>query len=263
MKFIEQFNHQISGPDHAPKLVFLHGLMGFLGNWRRITPAFEKDYQILTYDQRGHGRSFKPKEGYRPENFADDLKSILDELGWEKIYLVGHSMGGRNAMNFAFRFAHRIEKLVIEDIGPDASQEAIVGVEKMLNKIPTPFADKKMAKEFFLNDFHDPVLGSYLYSNLEEKPNKEFDWRFSKPAILESLRQGRVQDRWNEMDSLKVPTLLIRGEKSDELPKNVFEEVMRRNQNIKGVEIKNAGHWVHFDQADEFISVVKNFFNDT
>ena len=110
---IEQFHHQISGNPSGNKLVFLHGLMGSMTNWRRITPAFENDYQILTYDQRGHGRSFHPQHGYKPTDFAGDLKAILDELGWYNIHLVGHSMGGRNALEFAYLFPRRADKLVI------------------------------------------------------------------------------------------------------------------------------------------------------
>src|SRR4051812_15656878 len=115
---LSQFHHQIAGNPAGHKLVFLHGLMGSASNWRKITPAFENDYQILIYDQRGHGRSFKPISGYTPADFAGDLKNIIDELGWEKIHLVGHSMGGRNALEFAQLFPRRIDHLVIEDITP-------------------------------------------------------------------------------------------------------------------------------------------------
>ncbi|MGE3973871.1 MAG: alpha/beta fold hydrolase [Bdellovibrionales bacterium] len=260
MGFLEQFHHSIYGLESSPKLVFLHGLMGFAGNWRRITPAFEKDFQILTYDQRGHGRSFKPSGGYRPEDYADDLAKILEELGWEKIHLVGHSMGGRNAQNFAARFPQRVVKLVIEDIGPDTSEAAVQKIVDIIERAPTPFTDKVMAKDFFYNNYKDVSLGAYLYSNIEEKPNKTFDWRFSKEAILESVRLGRAQERWDELKSLKMPTLLIRGEKSEELPRDVYEKALTVNPLVKGVEIAGSGHWVHFDKPDEFIQALKKFF---
>jgi esterase len=261
MGFLEQFHHSIYGSNDSPKLVFLHGLMGFSGNWRRITPAFEKDYQILTYDQRGHGRSMKPASGYEPEDYAQDLVQILDELNWEKVHLVGHSMGGRNAQNFTAQFPHRVEKLVIEDIGPDTNPEAVQRIEKIVLGAPTPFHDKKTAKEFFYNSYQNASLGAYLYSNIEEKPDGTLDWRFSPKAILDSVRLGRAQERWSELAGLKVPTLLIRGENSDELPRDVYEKSLTLNKLIQGVEIKNSGHWVHFDQPDLFIEAIKNFFS--
>src|SRR6185437_2661695 len=108
-----QLYHQIAGNPEGHKLVFLHGLMGSLANWRRITPAFENDYEILTLDQRGHGRSFQPATGYEPSDFAADLAACLDELGWTRSHLVGHSMGGRNALEFASLFPQRTASLVV------------------------------------------------------------------------------------------------------------------------------------------------------
>lgn len=233
--------------------------MGYAGNWMRVTPSFEKAFHILTYDQRGHGRSMKPEHGYSPEDYASDLVKILDELGWNKINLVGHSMGGRNAMSFASQYPQRVERLVIEDIGPDANQAAVSRIHKLLEGVPTPFADKRLAKEFLMNKIPDPALGMYLYSNLEEKLDGSFDWRFSKSAILESVDLGRAKDRWDQIRKLTMPTLIIRGENSEEFPKLVFDKIGTINPKIKQVEIPGSGHWVHFDKPDEFIKVVNDF----
>ena len=261
MKYIDQFHHRIAGRPVRGRLVFLHGVMGGLANWRRITPAFEEDFEVLSFDQRGHGRSFQPATGYRPEDFADDLLLILDELQWNQISLVGHSMGGRNALNFAHRFSHRVKRLVIEDIGPEKSQEAVDRLISLIQSVPTPFHQKLRAKEFFLNEYPDPVVGNYLYSNLEEKDGGTWDWRFSKAGIIESIRAGRAQDRWVEWEGLRIPTLLVRGERSTDLTREVFEECLRRNPITQGAEIKGAGHWVHYDQPELFIQTLQQFLN--
>lgn len=267
MSFLDNFNYQLVGPEHGQKWVFLHGLMGFGLNWRRIVSAFEPEHQILTFDQRGHGKSFKPLTGYAPDDFADDLHLIMDELGWDKINLIGHSMGGRNAMNFAYRFPERVNKLVIVDIGPDARPEAIAAMENLVNVAPTPFKNKLAAKEFFLNDFprlspqreNVQTLGSYLYANIVEKEDGTADWRFSKEAIFLALRQGRAKDRWDEYESLKMPVLVIRGSNSADLPQKVFEEMLAKNKNARGEVITPAGHWVHSDQPQKFIEVLRGF----
>jgi pimeloyl-ACP methyl ester carboxylesterase len=261
MKYLENFNHQIYGYNTHPKLVFLHGLMGFGANWRRIISDFESEFQILTYDQRGHGKSFKPLTGYAPEHYAMDLLKIIDELGWEKIHLVGHSMGGRNALSFATQFPRRVTSLVIEDIGPESNPSDIQKYQNLLGRVPTPFPNKKTAKEFLLNDFGDPVLGNYFYANLVEKEDGLVDWRFSKSAILESVVMGRAQNRWKDIKALSVPTLLIRGDRSEELSHEVYAKMLSSNPHIHGVEISNAGHWVHFDQPAEFSRVLKTFLD--
>lgn len=259
MSFLQQFNYRILGQKGGPKLVFLHGVMGNLGNWRRITPSFENRFEVLTFDQRGHGRSFKPENGYAPEDYATDLLKILDELGWQKVFLVGHSMGGRSAQNFAVRFSQRVERLVIEDIGPDKSEEAVRKMIDMIERTPTPFRNKKTAKEYFYNEFKDVNLGAYLYSNIEDKEDGSADWRFSKKGVIESIIEGRAKERWDEIKKLTIPTLLIRGTLSDELSHEVFEKVLEMNANIQGVEIEGAGHWVHFDKPNEFISAIQKF----
>lgn len=251
--------------------MFLHGIMGSGINWRRIATAFENDYEILTFDQRGHGRSFQPSTGYSPTDFATDLSGILKDLKWEKIYLVGHSMGGRNALEFANLFPQRTVKLVVEDIGPSLRPEALGNIEKLLNLVPVPFSSRREAKEFFEKRYESlisfnpqpRVVSKFLFSNLEDKPNGQVDWRFYKPGIMEALRLGHAHDRWEQVEHLKVPTLWIRGQNSTDLSRPVFEEILKRNPLIRGEEIPDAGHWVHFDQPDAFIRVVKDFLTES
>ncbi len=267
MKYIENFHHQITGNPSGEKLVFLHGLMGSAANWRRIAAAFEGEFNILTFDQRGHGRSFHPASGYRPYDYALDLQKILDDLGWEAIHLVGHSMGGRNALEFATYFAQRVKKLVIEDIGPDSSSSAISRIEQLLDLVPVPFASRAEAKDFFENHYpakisfypRPEVVSRFFLSNIEQKPDGTQDWRFAKNAILDSLREGRNTDRWDEYQNLKMPVLVVRGEFSNDLPKSVYERMLKSLPHAKGLEIKGAGHWVHFEQPEAFILGLKNF----
>ncbi len=269
MSYLKNFEYSVVGSDSSPKLVFLHGLMGFAANWKRIATSLQNEFQVLCYDQRGHGRSFKPAEGYRPEDYADDLRLILDELNWPSVYLVGHSMGGRNALNFASRYPQQVLRLVIEDIGPAPNPQAALKIRQLLDSIPTPFASRAEAKTYFLNDFvrnskhwRNPAsLGQYLYANIiEEDGTGRADWRFSKAAILISLQEGLEKDRWDEVRELSCPTLIIRGEHSDELPINTYVKMLEANPLLQGLEVHDAGHWVHFDQPELFTKALREFF---
>lgn len=266
--YLAQFNYQITGPANGRRWVFLHGLMGYAMNWRRIVTGLGSQEQVLTYDQRGHGKSWKPLTGYAAEDYADDLFLITQELGWEQFILVGHSMGGHNALEFAHKFPEKVSKLVIEDIGPDGATTAIDYYKWLFSIIPTPFENKLKAKEFFLNDFkpfikgkteNPDTLGQYLYSNLIETEAGKADWRFSKEAMLLTVTQGRAKDRWNEFRSLPMPTLVIRGANSKELRKEVYDKMLLSNPRVQGVEIPNAGHWVHSEQPEEFLRAIRKF----
>lgn len=267
--YLSRFNYQLNGPESGRKWVFLHGLMGYGSNWRKIVSALEATERILTFDQRGHGRSWKPLTGYTSVDYAEDLFLITEELGWDRFFLVGHSMGGRNALAFAAKYPEKVEKLVIEDIGPDSNLTAVDYYSHMLGTVPVPFKTKLEAKEFMLNEWpkkgivHESVLvlAHYLYSNLEEKEDGSVDWRFSKDAIIESVRAGRVHDAWDKLKSLSVPTLVIRGVNSKELSIQTFQKMLAVNLLIKGVEVSNAGHWVHADQPKEFARLISEFSN--
>lgn len=273
MSHLSNFHYQITGPTHdpsAPKLVFLHGVMGFSANWRRIAKAFEGEYQVLVYDQRGHGRSFQPALGYGSEDYAGDLEKITNELGWDRFHLVGHSMGGRVAFRFATRAPERIDRLVIEDIGPSMHPTGASFITRLLDAIPVPFSDRRAAKEWFDTEFkvrfaeHRKVegLAAYLYANITENEKKEAVWRFYEPGIRETVERGRTEDRWDDIKSLSPPTLLVRGEYSTDLPRDLYEQVLARNPRIEGVEIKGSGHWIHSDKPDEFIKVLQSFLHD-
>jgi pimeloyl-ACP methyl ester carboxylesterase len=266
--YLSQFNYQLLGPDSGRCWIFLHGLMGYGLNWRTIAKGLEKTERVLIFDQRGHGKSMQPENGYAPQDYAEDVFKIINDLGWKKVILVGHSMGGRNALAFASRHPEMLEKLIIEDIGPEGNLQAVDYYKWLLGLVPTPFPSKKEAKEFFLNQFKPLVkgktenpetLGAYLYSNIIETADGLADWRFSKKAILDSVLEGRAKDQWNDLRSLNMPTLIIRGENSKELSAEVFQRMSVANPNIQAVQISNAGHWVHSDQPEEFLNVIRKF----
>jgi esterase len=267
MAFLDNFYFQLYGPENGRKWVFVHGLMGYGANWRKIVSGLEATERCLTYDQRGHGRSMKPLTGYTPEDYASDLKEILDELGWSKIVLVGHSMGGRNVLNFAYQYPEYVSQLVIEDIGAEANPSAHEYYENLLDLIPVPFESRTAARDYFMGEFvkvaqtKEPVqiLAQYFYSNVEEKEDGSVNWKFSKDAIIESVKAGRENDRWAEVKALTMPTLLIRGENSKELSSESYKKMLDLNEVIRGVEISQAGHWVHSDQPQDFLTAIKSF----
>lgn len=275
MSFLSNFHYSVLGTNTKERVVFIHGLMAFAANWRKIANRLEDDFQCLIYDQRGHGRSFKPEvlsmasgsSNYSPEVFAEDLDKITTELGWDKFHLVGHSMGGRNAMVFANLYPEKVRTLTIEDMGPDADSTMTGYYENMLGHIPTPFADKAAVKFFFENEFKkafsskEPpsVLSTFLQANLEERTDGTYDWRFSKQAVFEIVREGHLKDRWLEVSNFKIPVLLIRGENSHILKHETYEKMLAVNPNIQGLELAGAGHWVHYEKFEEFVQAFRQF----
>lgn len=249
--------------------------MGYAANWRRVARHFEDRYRVLVYDSRGHGRSAHADQtgisghsgAYTTEALAEDLKGILDDLGWQKVNLLGHSMGGRVVYTFAASHPERVDKLIIVDIGPDMSPTSASTTLRILDAVPVPFVSKKQAKAWFESDFprvfsdlsNAPALAAWLYANISERPDGTAGWRFDELGIREAVASGRERERWDEIRSLKVPTLVIRGGLSKDLRRDVFERMLRENPKIEGVEIPGTGHWVHSEAFEPFVAAIETF----
>jgi esterase len=248
--------------NHFTPVVFLHGLMGFSSNWGKIWPALHERYPVLVYDQRGHGKSEKPKEGYSPTDYAQDLRALLEHLNWPKVHVVGHSMGGRVALRFCTLFPEKVKSVVIEDSGMSANPKRIQWINELLGAIPTPFADRNAAKKFFDEKYAtDPMLGGFLHANLETKPDGSVDWRFYAPGMVETIVTGRATEAMTEFASLKIPTLIIRGGNSLEFPRGEMAEMQRILPAAQYEEISGAGHFVHAEKPVEFSQILKSFLD--
>ncbi|MBY0385497.1 alpha/beta hydrolase [bacterium] len=261
--YLENFNYQILGNNANPKLVFLHGLMGFGSNWKTMARHFEDQYQILLYDQRGHGRSIQPEKGYRIEDYVSDLEHILSELGWGKIVLVGHSMGARVAAAFAEKNPQSTEKLILVDMGPTSNMATMISTEEKIKSVPVPFVSREEARAYFdgpfLEKYKNETLKQFFYANLETQQNAEMKWRFYLPGVLETLWQSRTSDQWRAYSHFSMPTLLVRGEKSADFPQPLFDEVLVKNKKITGVVLSGAGHWVHVEKPRELQQIFADF----
>lgn len=261
--------------------------MGYALNWRRVVKSLESRYQVLAYDSRGHGRSahadLKKNPGaFTPEALAEDLHGILADLGWSEVNLIGHSMGGRVAYTFAAKYPELVKTLVIEDIGPDMSPTSASTATRVIENVPVPFVDKRAAKEWFETQFpvvfsdmgNAVALGAWLYANITDDPEvtgasegtRPATWRFQVDGVRGAVESGRSKERWAELENLKMPTLVIRGERSKDLPRDVFERMLkvggsRGGGTMEGVEIPGAGHWVHSEKLEEFNSVLAAFLD--
>ena len=279
-------------PCPGPLVVLLHGVMGSHSNFRTIAKRLSQQLpaDTMTYDARGHGQSehfdlAADPGGFTPTGMAEDLCRILNALALKAeaagqidraaqlrapIDVVGHSMGGRVAYHFARLYPDRVRRLVIEDIGPvppalkTENQRHLV--ERILDEIPVPFTDIDAAKAWFQSEFtrsfgeagNTQVLAAWLQTNLIQT-SKGVTWRFQIEGIRSVVRHGRTEKDWPDWPDLSMPVLLVRGERSNDLPKSVFDELLRTQPKAIGLEVGQAGHWVHSEQPHLFLSKVCEF----
>ena len=260
MSIRNKLYHRIEG--QGPPLIFIHGILGFWRNFYSVSRAFISTNQVLLYDQRGHGRSFH-KKPYQLKSFVQDLKQLVEELGWKKVFLVGHSLGGYVSYLFAHQYPERVQKMVIVDASPWPLEEARNKIQNILLSLPSSFPDRNQAKEFFKQSVEKKIfsknIADFLMASLEVSSKKSMKFLFDRDGLLELLEDLKKYKIPLFIKDIQTPSLILRGEKSQHFKRSDFEKLLRLKASFTGKEIKNSGHWIHFEQPQEFIKCLKKF----
>lgn len=251
-------------------IVFIHGLLGWGLNWSPIIKYFESEFHVLTYDQRGHGRSDHSISPYTTENYAQDLKEILDFLEIKSVHLVGHSMGARTAQAFSVMYPGKVLSLTLEDMGPQPEVESTLATQQMILNVPVPFASKSEMDSFFESEFkvktasedtQKQVMANFLKANLLRQEDGKISWRFHLDGVLQTLDEG-LRPRWTEFRSISVPTLILKGQNSKHLTDETFKLMMQTLPHAKGHIVGDVGHWIHYQTPEVFSQYVLKFLHD-
>ena len=123
------------GADGKTAMICLHGHTSQSGIFREFAETMSDYYHVYTFDQRGHGGSEWAEDGYDRERFVEDLGEIINELGLDKVVLVGHSMGGWNSVLYTPKNQSVVEKIILVDIGMEPSEQSVLMRGK---RPPTP-----------------------------------------------------------------------------------------------------------------------------
>ncbi len=252
------------GPAEAPPVVLLHGITGHARVWDHLAERLVPGRRVLALDQRGHGDSDPaPDDDYRVGTMADDVAAFAGSLRLERFALLGHSMGGRIAIQYAAAHTARLDRLVIVDIGPDIELTGLQRVRDMMSKAPERIESEEWAVEYIrrANPLQDvDLLRHRVRHGLKRLPDGELTWKYAK-GLRDMMRAGRrdVVDLWEPLPRIPCPTLVVRGAESDILSAEVAKKMTGRLPDGRLVEIPGAGHTVPADRPDEFVGHVRAF----
>lgn len=256
------------GDESAPAVILLHGLRGFSGTWRRLAASLAGDYHLIALDQRGRGDSdWDSGHNYYTDAYLSDLEGVVSHLALSRFALLGHSMGGTTAYVYASRHAERLSALVIEDIAPGSSIRGR-GAERIvaeMTTLPESFGTWAEARGYWRAQrpgVSTEALEQRLAENLREASDGKIAWRYDAAGIRATRTNpdaSRIVDLWPVIGKLDIPTLVIRGERSDFCPAETVDEMCRRNARIAQVTVPNASHYVHDDAPTRFAEHVRGF----
>ncbi len=237
-------------------LLILHGLFGFSDNWQSHAKKLAEYYRVILVDLRNHGHSPWSDE-FSYDLMAGDIFELCEDLNLNDFILVGHSMGGKVAMNFAQKHEELLDKLVVVDIGikeyPMHHEHILAGIHSV--DLPNISA-RRQAEEQMSAHIDSEGIKQFLLKNLFWKEKGVLAWRMNvdvlereMPNILSALDQVEVS----------VPTLFIRGALSNYILDEDIEAIENMFIDTEIVTIENAGHWVHAEAANEFLESLLSF----
>jgi pimeloyl-ACP methyl ester carboxylesterase len=254
-------------PDAWP-IVMMHGIRGYAETFAGIAQALQPTHRVIAFDQRGRGESdWDPAWNYHTEAYVSDLEALIDALALPRLDLLGHSMGGINAIVYAARHPGRLRRLVIEDAGPGAfeASEGATRIRRELANTPATFADWDAAAAFMRAlrpTVTEEARQQRLRSMLKPLEGGGFTWRYDHAGIVATRLNpdpARVVDLRPCVAAIDCETLVVRGGRSDYLQPEMVEAMHALNPRIRSVAIADAGHYIHDDQPERFARAVGDF----
>lgn len=253
------------GVETGVPVIMLHGLRAYAQTWDSLAAALGPGFCIYALDQRGRGDSdWGPVEDYRTDQYVEDVRALADALGLDSFILVGHSLGGTNALEFCRCYPCRVRAMVIEDIGPGSSNQGSGAdrIRKEMRNTPLTFPGWEEAERFWRAsrpNLSDAGIKSRLQFSMKENNDGSVTWKHDQQGISEARLNIEPIDLWPAVNSVTCPTLLVRGGDSDFLPAATAKEIVTINPNFDCIEIPKATHYVHDDQPEMFNSCVTDF----
>jgi esterase len=237
-------------------LIILHGLLGSLDNWHTLSTAFGKRFRVIAVDQRNHGRSPHSDE-MTYKAMAADLVELLDRLALPSAFVLGHSMGGKTAMQLALDSPDRVDKLIVVDIAPRAYPHLHDVIFEALSYVDlSQMQSRQHVDNALAARIPDTAVRQFLLKNLARTDSGGFRWKVNVPVLQNSY--GEIA---REIDSAKPftkPALFVQSSRSSYVRESDSADIHRIFPKAT-IESVDAGHWIHAEAPERFSELVLNF----
>lgn len=241
-------------------IIILHGLFGSLDNWLTIAKNLGDNFEVFIVDARNHGQS-PHSDKFNYEVMANDLYEFILQNNIVNPIILGHSMGGKTAMQFAMNYPNQLSKLIVVDITPKAYPVHHAEILKGLFSINfETIKTRKDANEKLSETVSDFSIRQFLLKNLFWKDKETLAWRFNLPIINATIELFGVEIE--KISKFDQPTLFIKGKNSDYILESDTVLIKNIFPTAKIISV-DSGHWVHAENPTEFLQIVNSFLLST
>ena len=240
-------------------IILLHGIFGSSDNWLTQARMLSSRYHTYAVDLRNHGQS-PHDDVFDYPSMADDILEFTETHKLQDPVLMGHSMGGKVAMNFALAHPEQIKRLIVVDIAPKSYNMRHYTILEGLQAIPIDTITTRDEADAALAAFvEEPDVRQFLLKNIQRKPEGGFKWKLNLPVIADNIENIGVDLQFD--GKFEKPTLFIRGARSN----YVKDEDLTRIREVfpsSKVETLETGHWVPAEKPKEFVALVEKWLDE-
>ncbi|WP_420321640.1 alpha/beta fold hydrolase [Flagellimonas sp.] len=241
-------------------LIILHGFLGMSDNWKTLGNQYaQHGYQVHLVDQRNHGKSFH-SDDFDYEFLSADLLHYMDHHQIDRSSLIGHSMGGKTAMQLAVTEPERVNKLLVADISPKYYPPHHQPIVDALGKLDfDTINSRKEADEMLARYLPEFGIRQFLLKNLYWVEPGKLGFRFNYDVLKDKMDE--IGENINSNAKFEGPTLFLRGDRSEYILPNDYPEIKKHFPNAEIDTISNAGHWLHAENPKRFFEKSLHFLN--
>jgi esterase len=241
----------------GPAVVLLHGLFGAGANLGGVARALQSTFSVFSVDLPGHGRSAWLADLTLPA-MAERLRSWLEDAGLSRAHFIGHSLGGKVAMELALQQPQRVSSLTVADIAPVAYQAQHDSVFAALEAVASrPCTSREEAGARMAEYLDEDSVIQFLLSSLQRDAQGHYHWRFDLlglSAAYPALLAAPAGDR-----TYAGPALFIKGGASEYIQPQYWPAVQQLFPAATLEVMAGCGHWLHADKPVLFNSIVARF----
>jgi esterase len=256
------------GGEARPWVVCVHGLSGNAHNFDDLARYLTIGYHVISFDVRGRGDSqWGPPTEYLPQNYVTDLAAMLDSIGIARTSLIGTSMGGIISMMYAGGWPDRVERLVLNDIGPEVDPAGATRIASYFASAPERFKDLGEVVKYYKANYPtmakvpDQILAEQVKWSVKPDGNGSLMWKID-PNIRRPLRGATAANRldlWVPYARIACRTLIVRGADSDILPRATATRMCQVHRGATSVEVPGVGHAPSLTEP-ESLAAIKELF---
>ena len=245
-----------------PPVIILHGLFGSNRNWHPIAKVLSEHFDVYSLDLRNHGKSPHSDQMNYP-HMAEDVEDFIEHHHFDSVSIIAHSMGGKAAMWLALNRPDLVHKLIVVDIAPVDYQHDFSEVLSGFKSIPlASIQSRKDADRHLSNTIQTESLRQFLLQNLQSRAG-QYSWRINLDAIEQFMPEITSFPDASHLPAFEKRVLFVGGGQSNYLNKENQKQTRHLFPMASFSMIKNAGHWLHSEQPELFVSLITPYLSKT